>query len=59
MILISEIASLGRNFERKGQHEYNTSNNKATYKWGCDAGKSDEDTSAGPHDVRDQSLNLS
>jgi hypothetical protein len=60
MILISEVASLGRDFERVGQHEYSRSNIKATFpKWDCDAGNSDEVTSAGPHHVRDRSLTLS
>jgi hypothetical protein len=59
MILISEVASLGRDFDRMGQSEYNRSNAQEEFqKWDYDAGKSDEDTSVGSQ-VRDHSFTLS
>jgi hypothetical protein len=51
---------LGRDFERMGQIEYNASNVKEAFqKWEYDAGKSDEDTSVGSHQVHDHSFTCS
>lgn len=59
MIVISEVASLGRDFERMG-HQYSPAKIKATFPdWDYDAGNSDEENSAGPRLVRDRYLTRS
>lgn len=59
MILISEVASLGRDFERMG-HQYSPAKIKTTFPdWDYDAGNSDEENSTGPRLVRDHPLTRS
>jgi hypothetical protein len=56
MILISKVASLGRDFERMG-HQFSSAKIKTTFPgWDYDAGNSDEENSTGPRLVRDGPL---
>lgn len=59
MILISEVASLGRDFERMG-HQFSPAKIKTTFPdWDYGAGNSDEEDSTGTRLVRDRPLTSS
>jgi hypothetical protein len=59
MMLISEVASLGRDLERMGK-QFSPAKNKTTLPdWDYSAGNSDEENSTGPRLVRDRPLTRS
>lgn len=58
MMLISEVASLGRDLERMGQQSSPAKIKTTLPDWDC-AGDSDEENSTGPRLVRDRPLTRS